>query len=254
MIPIEYRTLVGEALAEFDRGHFAESRALFLRAHALKPSARTLRGLGIASFELREYRATIAYMEQALASKERPLDDDLRAKTELLLSRSNAFVGRYTLQIDPPSAQLKVDGNPVSTTTPLLLDIGAHVIAANATDHFPETRTIHVLGGEVQVLPVSLVARSAAAPAPLPAVTLPPVAKGELPTPTPILAPSAQVDEGQPQKRKRKVWWWTAAGMVLAGTAATVAGVMLTRDDGGGTPDPVRTDNTIAIVRPLEVR
>ena len=83
--PAEYRALVSEALAEFDAGHFEEARALFLHAHALNPSARTLRGLGLASFELRAYRATIEYLEQALASQLNPLEEALRTSTEHVL-------------------------------------------------------------------------------------------------------------------------------------------------------------------------
>jgi hypothetical protein len=42
-------------VAEFEAGHLEDSRALFTRAHSTQPNARTLRGLGIAEFELRKY-------------------------------------------------------------------------------------------------------------------------------------------------------------------------------------------------------
>lgn len=250
----EYLTLVSEALAEFDRGHFAESRALFFRAHALKPSARTLRGLGIASFELREYRATIHYMEQALASREKPLDAELRGKTQAILDRAHAFVGHYTLQVDPPDARLKVDGVSVSTSAPLLLDIGSHVMSADAPGHIAETRTLHVLGGEVLVLPITLTPRPSAVSTPLPAVSLPPAASAESAS-VPLTAPAPLVDEGDGRKRKRKIWWWTLGGVALTGAAAAAIGVTLARngDDGGG-PSPVTTGQTIAVLEPLEVR
>src|SRR5262249_43441282 len=47
--------LIADAVAEYDAGHFEEARALFRRAQAEAPSARTLRGIGMASFELRDY-------------------------------------------------------------------------------------------------------------------------------------------------------------------------------------------------------
>ena len=76
--PAGYRDTVERAVLEFAAGHFEESRALFARAHALFPNARTLRGLGMAEFELRNYVIAIEHLEAALANQARPLDEDLR--------------------------------------------------------------------------------------------------------------------------------------------------------------------------------
>src|SRR4051812_11159906 len=51
----QYRGLLNEAVSEYDARRYEEARALFRRAHELSPNARTLRGIGMASFELREY-------------------------------------------------------------------------------------------------------------------------------------------------------------------------------------------------------
>ena len=47
--------LIGDAVAEYDAGHFQEARALFRQAHDKSPTARTLRGIGMCSFEMRDY-------------------------------------------------------------------------------------------------------------------------------------------------------------------------------------------------------
>jgi outer membrane protein assembly factor BamD (BamD/ComL family) len=47
--------LIGDAVAEYEAGHYQEARALFRQAHEKQPTARTLRGIGMASFELRDY-------------------------------------------------------------------------------------------------------------------------------------------------------------------------------------------------------
>jgi len=44
-----------DAVAEYEAGHYQEARALFRQAHEKSPTARTLRGIGMASFELRDY-------------------------------------------------------------------------------------------------------------------------------------------------------------------------------------------------------
>jgi Flp pilus assembly protein TadD len=63
-----YREAIEHGLAEYRAGNFAEARALFLRAHAISPNARTLRGLGIVEYELRNYAEAIVRLRQALAS------------------------------------------------------------------------------------------------------------------------------------------------------------------------------------------
>src|SRR3954452_13107151 len=50
-----YEAAIAEAVAHFSAAHWSEARALFLRAHEIKPSARTLRGLGVVEFELGHY-------------------------------------------------------------------------------------------------------------------------------------------------------------------------------------------------------
>jgi hypothetical protein len=61
-----YRDLVAEATREFSAGNFAEARTLFEQAHAAKPSARTLRGLGLTAYELRRYVQAVSELEAAL--------------------------------------------------------------------------------------------------------------------------------------------------------------------------------------------
>ena len=54
-----YRRLIKEGLAEYEARHFDEARSLFQRAHDLNPNARTHRGIGMASFELRDYVSAV---------------------------------------------------------------------------------------------------------------------------------------------------------------------------------------------------
>ena len=50
----EYEAMITDGLAEFQAQRYAEARALFERAHALSPNARTLRGIGMVAFEMRD--------------------------------------------------------------------------------------------------------------------------------------------------------------------------------------------------------
>jgi tetratricopeptide (TPR) repeat protein len=212
--PPGYRRAVDGALAELDAHNFEEARALFLRAHELVPSARTLRGLGAVEFELRNYGRSIAYLERALASTERPLDARLRESTEELLARARGFVATVHLDLQPrsPRAEVLVDGVPVplEAGAALTLEVGDHVVEVRDASYLPERRKLSLHGGEHQRLQIAL--RKPLEPA------------------------SATADT-----RSRRAWLWTGVGVVVAGAAAATA-VALTRSpsassslDGGNT-------------------
>lgn len=238
----EYRALVSEALAEFDSGHFAEARALFLHAHAINPSSRTLRGLGLSSFELREYRASIEYLEQALASQVNPLQGELRTSTEQMLRRAYAFVGRFTPRLEPTHARLRVDGVPLGSLPSVLLDIGMHVVVAEAHGYLSETRNLQVMGGEDVLLMMSLPAvpgAVAGAPAALPAVSLP-SASAPGPSLVAVSSPAnareaeGRADDGPRPPLYKNAWLWSGVGAAVV-AAVVVASVVAANNNGDKT-------------------
>lgn len=177
-----YRSLVRDAVAEFDAGRWAEARALFRQAHELEPSARTLRGIGMCSFELREYAAAIRELRAALAERRRPLPRAHRRQVERLLARAYDFVGRFRVTLAPADAVLRVDGvEPEPDDGELVLDLGRHVITAEREGHVPVERRIEVRGGEQGDLHIVLspVPVAEALPSPLP----PPAVHGADPAP-----------------------------------------------------------------------
>jgi tetratricopeptide (TPR) repeat protein len=210
--PEAYRTAIDEAVVEFGARRFEEARALFARAHALLPNARTHRGLGMAEFELRNYGECIKHFEAALSSSVRPLDDALRADTEELLARTNNFVARFVLQATPAPSHVTVDGLALELNqqgkTVLVLLAGEHVIEMEAPGFAPVKRQLSAKGGEATTLHVlfNRPAQTAAAAAPR--------------------------DEPKAERRWYKSpWLWTAVGVVAAG-AITGTVLALKRDDG----------------------
>lgn len=252
----EYRALVSEALAEFDSGHFAEARALFLHAHAINPSSRTLRGLGLSSFELREYRATIEYLEQALASQVNPLQGELRTSTEQMLRRAYAFVGRFTPRLEPTHARLRIDGSPLGSLPFVLLDIGMHVVVAEAHGYLSETRNLQVMGGEDTLLMMSLppVPSPVVAGAALPAVSLPQAGEREpsvlaVSSPSSGLQSQGRADDDPKPPLYRNPWLWS--GVAAAVVAAVVVGsVVAAKNNGDKTEveDPALSKNHKGVI------
>ncbi|MFO0682699.1 MAG: hypothetical protein U0234_11635 [Sandaracinus sp.] len=153
------RALLVEAVAEYDAGRYAEAQALFRRANELAPSGRTLRGLGMASFELRQYVAAVHALEASLAATERPLTESQRAHVEELLARARAFVSRVEVQLEPADATLRIDGQ-IPTAEPdasVLVDPGRHVVVIAREGYESETLDLVLAPGTPHQLAIGLV-------------------------------------------------------------------------------------------------
>lgn len=214
--PAGYREAVEQALAEYALGNHEEASTLFARAHAIFPNARTLRGLGMAAFELRRYAECVTQLEAALASTVRPLEGELRDDTEALLTRARGFVASVQVQLTPADATLTLDGQPVALVNHgVLVPLGEHVLEARADGFGSQRKPVRVRGGEV--IRVDFVLSSQ-------------------------LIASAPVAHERPLYASP--WLWTGVGVVVAGAVAT--GVLLARRDRGDTEVvPTSTPNAV---------
>lgn len=222
--PPGYREAIDEAVAEYGAGRYPEARALFTRAHALQPSARTLRGLGMAEFELRGYVEAARLLQEALSSTVRPLDGELRTATEALLARARAFIGRFALSLTPPDLQLSVNGAParVESDNTLALPVGDHALYAQAQGYLPISHTLRVNGGESLSLNITLQQEQAAPVAAAPPAQPPP----QTVTPTSSTPPR---DDGGDSVLSSP-WFWTAAAVIVVGAGVGVGFVLLSED------------------------
>ncbi len=216
-----HEELIQTAVVEFDHGNFAEARELFRKAHALEPTARTFRALGLVEFELRNYSEAASMLEQALASSVKPLSAKQRAETEKLLERTRGYIGSLHIVTEPSHALVMADGAmlELGPERTLVLEVGEHVLEFQADGYLPVRKKVSVRGGQSETIQVTL--RSALDPT--------------------HVAAAASMEQGAEVQRSnapapradkplRKKWWvWTVTGVVLAGAAATAA-VLLTRD------------------------
>ncbi len=162
----QYRAMLAEAVSEYDAHRYEEARALFRRAHEISPNARTLRGIGMASFELREYVEALRSLEASSVDQRRALTPTQKQQVDALIERTRAFVGRFFLKLSPKETLVRVDGVPavVESDGSLLLSFGRHALTAEAPQSIAENREINVIGGERQELAFQL------RPEPAPAV------------------------------------------------------------------------------------
>lgn len=216
--PPGYDETIEAALQEFEAGNFAESRAQFLKAHGIFPNARTLRALGKAEYELKNYREASSYLTQALESRVRPLTPDQRAETQRLLEAARGYVGHYAIAVRPPDAKVLLDGTAISLGSDgqLALNVGDHTLAVEAEGYLPERRKLRVTGGGREHLLIELKpAVAESAPTSLPQPTLPESTSA---------SPATPVHDDRAATPLRRKWWlWTGViAAVAGGTAAVV--------------------------------
>lgn len=213
----EYQELINYALEEYDRGSWEESAALFHRAHELAPSARTLRGLGLATYEARRYAESVRHLRAALSDKRRPLTDKQREEVEHTLERARLFVGHLFIDLSPRDAQLLINGR-VTEPEPegsYMVDSGFVDMEASASGYVSASRRMRIAGGEQQRISLRLASIS------------PPEAQVERSSPTVLPEPMSVSTPARTASSERSAlapWKWVAgAGAVLAlGTGGTL--------------------------------
>src|ERR1700690_1915721 len=153
-----YRSTLKDALAEYDASHFEEARILFRRAHEINPNARTLRSIGMASFELRDYVAAVRALTAALVETRKALNSEQRTHAQGLLERSRMYVDIYSLKISPADARVLIDGRAPDAEPDgtVLLGFGTHNLEVSKPGFVLRAMAVNVRGGERKELAMTL--------------------------------------------------------------------------------------------------
>jgi hypothetical protein len=144
-----YQESIAKALQEFELGHWTEAKVFFLRAHAIRPSARTLRGVGLACYESRNYVEAIDYLTQSVASTVQPLTPAMHQAAADLIAEARQFVMLAHIELEPATAELRIDGKLVKVAADgsALLDPGEHELSASAPGYERLRRRVNTEGG-----------------------------------------------------------------------------------------------------------
>jgi hypothetical protein len=217
--PAGYRPLVEEGLKELELHNFEEARSLFFRAHALYPNARTERAIGMAEFELHYYVDCVTHLMAALRSDVKPLSPDQRAATESLMARANNFVARVRLNVQPPNAEVRFDGSPLTLSAgePLVVQHGDHTLDVRAPGFVAEKRSLRLQGGEETTLKLTLARLQS--------------------------LPSRDV-QSEERRWIKSPWLWIGVGIVFVGAAG--AGYALTRE---GKPEEASGGSALTVLK-----
>jgi hypothetical protein len=154
----QYHALVRQAVDQYERGNYEESKVFFTEAHRAFPNARTLRGLGMVAYTMRDYVQAIPYLEDAIASKIKPLDPPLVVEARETVARARTFIGVARVTLVPADAKLMINASPVTRATDgtLMLNPGKHEIAASAPGYQSSTRLVRVEPGAVLQVDLTL--------------------------------------------------------------------------------------------------
>jgi hypothetical protein len=235
----EYRTLTASAVQEHERGNFREARALFARAHAISPNARTLWGMGVAAFEDRQYAEAVKRLRESLLHPEKPLTDTQRTHAQELIQRSAAFTVSLSLYLNPSHARFIIDGVeiPHASEVPLIVDGGKHHIVAASPEHKTYVRDVSFAPGQPVTLDIQLEPEVMASLPTAQEVIHHSVAQA---MPDPALPPPAQ----RPKKRPWRTVKWVSLSFAAVSTATGILGYALresaarTYNDDIECPDP----------------
>ncbi|HEY2733585.1 MAG TPA: hypothetical protein VGI70_06350, partial [Polyangiales bacterium] len=180
------------------------------------PSARTLRGLGLALYEARHYPDSIRYLEQALSDSRRPLTPKQRDEVGATIERAKLFVGHLALRVEPTDANVTINGQPIERDDAgkIVTEAGWLDFEVSAPDYKTMLRRLQINPGDEQSLTVRLepekgVAASTSESAPAPTAA-------SVPPPTPAVTAPA------PYQRSSALttWKWLVGAGAVAGLAS----------------------------------
>ncbi len=215
-----------------EQGRPSEALQKFADAYRLFPSPKLHYNIGqaqslIPGHEAQAYEAMARFLNEA-----QDANPELRAAAETQRERLRSKVGLVSVAIDPPDAQLVVDGvglGKPASEAPLALAIGKHTLAIKKDGRAAAAETITLKGGDTSNvrlrLPPVIVAPAVALPPPPVVVTAPPVTVANVITP-----PMPSVSERVPAAVIGGGYWTQRhkIGAVLAavGAASLVFGLV----------------------------
>jgi hypothetical protein len=131
--------------------------AEFEAAYRDKPGPGSLQNVALCLKALFRYAEAAQSLRLLLARHAEELSAAEREAMEKAVQEFESLVGKLDLQLEPPDAELSIDGRPISReerSKPLLLNVGEHTLLAEAPGYARYTQVVRV--ASAQELKVSL--------------------------------------------------------------------------------------------------
>ena len=234
-----YNRLIDRALSAYQKRDFRVARQLFAEAHLMWPNARTLRGLGMADFELGEYVTAKQHLQESLQNPVKPLTNRLRKKTNDLLRRAEDSIGTLVLKTEPLELKLTVGSTPFDYVSgmPIELTAGSHALHLSAPGYRERHTDVDIQGGLTTELKFYLAELPKTERANL---TVP--QNNDVGVPVGTLAPEPPAVTGYEGEYDddgsvlESPWLWITVGVLVVGTTVGVIALSASGDDGSDLP------------------
>jgi hypothetical protein len=205
---VQADALISEGFKLRLQGKNTEALDLFLKAHAIAPSAKTLAQIGSLEVALHRWVDAESHLDHALTRHDSPWIEvpKNRELIENTLAEARRQIGRVQFR-GPAGASVAVDGHGVGTlplALPVHLAAGSVRIEVNAAGFQPLQRDLAVQGGTDQTIDLPLIPAAPQLAQP-PAITL---------------AQPAQTESHRPAWRT-----WTGGGLMVVGLASVGVGI-----------------------------
>jgi len=206
-----FEPTVERALQAYDAERWDEARQLFEQAHALNPTARTLRAIGMVAFNQADYVTALLSLEASLVDARKPLSPEQRSHAAQLIEVAEQRVGIFRLRLVPTNAVVSLDGSPPRRRLDgrVVLAPGQHQLSATAAGHRMLTHRFDVSPGDRAALELEL------EPDPLVIAATP-----NIPATPPSESPAPAAIPPPASKSSRNTW---AVIALSTGAAALVA-------------------------------
>ncbi|WP_437709325.1 hypothetical protein WMF45_33515 [Sorangium sp. So ce448] len=162
------RALFDKGVRLYDQSRWAEARAVFLEAWALKKSYAVATNLGDVELIVGDARSAAVHLAYAL--RELPADEAPALRTLLTkrLAEARQLVGTLRVWVTPPEAELLVDGKPLleeEAAYEIYLEPGTHRLAARRAGYAEAEQVVTVAAGGSHEAALALAELPAATPA-----------------------------------------------------------------------------------------
>jgi len=218
--------LVKDALVEFEGGHWIEAYNFFKKAHATSPSARTLRGMGMTSYEMGEYARALEELNAARASSDRPLTPAQIEQVDGLIRRSSLLVGTLEIAVSPETAAVLVNGERTDKRK-VVLPVGRVTVRAKQQGYTAEQEVVNVEGGQSYTVHLTLNPLASTPLESAPVATTPETTEPQEPGSSDLVAEGPSDDS---DSLIASPWLWVGVGLAVVG--GVVATIVLAGGDG----------------------
>ena len=137
----------------------AHAIAKYEEAYDSSKDARLLFDIAICHRDLRQYARMQAMLVRYEQEDTALMTADQKADAEAAIAAIHNLVGTLHLSVNETNAEVSVDGELVGTTplaTPLILDLGRHLLAVKKPGFEPEERLFEIAGGNEMSLSIGL--------------------------------------------------------------------------------------------------